>query len=171
MQISCTSWKKIQVVISCSMPMSTILIISTYEPEHENGCAMTQTGAQTRMLAGTRTRPRTGTQTETWTRTKTLFRYHEDGSKKLNACNQFFLRMVYFKPEHKISLFTDHILQYLHTRYGFRQPSPLLLIACSIYLPPFIPVTRFFIYLENQLFCSWCEYPSTLVPGLLLLPP
>jgi hypothetical protein len=25
-----------------------------------------------------------------------LFRYHEDGSKKLNACNRFFLCMVYF---------------------------------------------------------------------------
>jgi hypothetical protein len=25
-----------------------------------------------------------------------LFRYHEDGSKKLNACNQLFLCMVYF---------------------------------------------------------------------------
>jgi hypothetical protein len=25
-----------------------------------------------------------------------LFRYHEDGSKKLNACNQVYLCMVYF---------------------------------------------------------------------------
>jgi hypothetical protein len=25
-----------------------------------------------------------------------LFHYHEDGSKKLNACNQFFFCMVYF---------------------------------------------------------------------------
>ncbi len=40
-----------------------------------------------------------------------FFRYHEDGSKKLNACNQFFLRMVYFYPEHKIWFFTDRILQ------------------------------------------------------------
>jgi hypothetical protein len=37
-----------------------------------------------------------------------LFRYHEDGSKKLNACNQFFLCMVYLKPKYKISLFTEH---------------------------------------------------------------
>jgi hypothetical protein len=39
-----------------------------------------------------------------------LFRYHKDGSKKLNACNQFFLCMVYFYPKHKILLFTDYIL-------------------------------------------------------------
>jgi hypothetical protein len=29
-------------------------------------------------------------------KTAWLFCYHEDGSKKLNACNRFFLRMVYF---------------------------------------------------------------------------
>ncbi len=36
------------------------------------------------------------------------------------------------------------------------------------------PLTHFyplFTYLENQLFCSWCEYPSTLVPGLLTTAP
>jgi hypothetical protein len=31
-----------------------------------------------------------------WVRKVFLFHYHEDGSKKLNACNQFFLCMVYF---------------------------------------------------------------------------
>ncbi len=31
---------------------------------------------------------------------------------------------------------------------------------------PLLPVTLLS-YLENQLSCSWCEYPSTLVPGLL----
>ncbi len=37
---------------------------------------------------------------------------------------------------------------------------------CSNPTPcPLLPF--YFTYLENQLSCSWCEYPSTLVPGLL----
>jgi hypothetical protein len=39
---------------------------------------------------------------------------------------------------------------------------------CPLFLfVTLISATRFFTYLENQLSCSWCEYPSTLVPGLL----
>jgi hypothetical protein len=44
--------------------------------------------------------------------------------------------------------------------------------------PLLYDLTLLFTYLENQLLCSWCEYPSTLVPGslstvlpLLLHPP
>ncbi len=35
-------------------------------------------------------------------------------------------------------------------------------------LAPFYPL---FSYLENQLLCLWCEYPSTLAPGLLTTAP
>jgi hypothetical protein len=88
-----------------------------------------------------------------------LFRYHEDGSKKLNACSLCIFHMVYFKPEHRILLFTDHTSQYLHVRQYLVQPNP-----CSVFYP-------LFIYLENQLLLSWCEYPSTLVPGRLTTAP
>jgi hypothetical protein len=55
--------------------------------------------------------------------------------------------------------------------------------APCLYCPLFLLATPYFCYplftyLENQLSCLWCEYPSTLVPGLLrtahpllLLPP
>jgi hypothetical protein len=33
--------------------------------------------------------------------TKVPVRYHDDGSKKLNACIRFFLHMVYLEPKHK----------------------------------------------------------------------
>jgi hypothetical protein len=55
--------------------------------------------------------------------------------------------------------FTDHTLQYWRIRQCLLQPNPLLTV---------IPC---FTYLENQLLCSWCEYPSTLVPGLLTTAP
>jgi hypothetical protein len=35
--------------------------------------------------------------------------YHDDGSKKLNACIRFFLHMVYLKPKHKVLLFEDNV--------------------------------------------------------------
>ncbi len=47
-------------------------------------------------------------------------------------------------------------LRYLHIR------------QCLILPNPFYPL---FTYLENQLLCSWCEYPSTLVPGQLTTAP
>ncbi len=59
-----------------------------------------------------------------------LFRYHEDGSKKVNACSLCIFHMVYFQLEHRVLWFTDHILQYLHVRQCLIQPNPLL---------PFIP--------------------------------
>jgi hypothetical protein len=37
-----------------------------------------------------------------------VFRYHEVGSKKLNACIRFFLCVVYFEPKHKAMLFADN---------------------------------------------------------------
>ncbi len=36
---------------------------------------------------------------------------------------------------------------------------------------PRAPCYPLFTYLENQLLCLWCEYPSTLVPGLLTTAP
>ncbi len=48
-------------------------------------------------------------------------------------------------------------------------PAPCSSLSALFYLPPLIYVTHFFIYLENQLSCSWHEYPSTLDPGLLTL--
>jgi hypothetical protein len=39
-------------------------------------------------------------------------------------------------------------------------------VFCSNPTP--CPLLHFYLtFLENQLSCSWCEYPSTLVPGLL----
>ncbi len=57
-------------------------------------------------------------------------------------------------------------------------PTPCSSLPVLFTCHPLFLVTRFFTYLENQLSCLWCEYPSTLVPGLLstahpllLLPP
>jgi hypothetical protein len=36
---------------------------------------------------------------------------------------------------------------------------------------PLLPCFHLFTYFENQLLCSWCEYPSTLVPVLLTTVP
>ncbi len=48
----------------------------------------------------------------------------------------------------------------------FSQPAPLLPILALI-CPLLYVLTPLFTYLENQLLCLWCKYPSTLVPGLL----
>ncbi len=90
-----------------------------------------------------------------------MFRYHKEGSKKLNACNWFFLCMVYFSPKHKALLCTDHKLQCYIRNMVPHQPCPLLLNTRSLYLTPL------FSNLENQLFLLVVEYQSTLVHGLL----
>jgi hypothetical protein len=84
-----------------------------------------------------------------------LFCYHKNGSKKLNAYSLFFLAWFIFNLNTE-----SHYLQI--TYYGIytsgdicSNPPPCFLLSFSL------------TYLENQLFCSWCEYPSTLVPGLL----
>jgi hypothetical protein len=45
-----------------------------------------------------------------------LFRYHEDGSKKLNACSSCIFCMVYVTLNTESYYFTDHTSQYLHIR-------------------------------------------------------
>jgi hypothetical protein len=52
---------------------------------------------------------------------------------------------------------------YLQIAYYSVYPSDNI---CSNPTPCFL-LSFYLTYLENQLLCSWCEYPSTLVPGLL----
>ncbi len=49
-----------------------------------------------------------------------MFRYHKDGSKKLNACSLCIFRMVYFLPEHRILLFTS--FKFLFTFIYYSHP-------------------------------------------------
>ncbi len=69
-------------------------------------------------------------------------------------------------------LFADNTWRHTHARYMYTttmilyQPTPLLPVLaspCPFYMiqPPFLLTWR------SCFFCSWCEYPSTLVPGLL----
>ncbi len=97
-----------------------------------------------------------------------MFRYHEDGSKKLNTCTVACSSCAQFI----FNLNTES--HYLQIAY---YSSYMLDDICSNPTP--CPLLPFYLtYLENQLSCSWCEYPSALVPGLLttahpllLLPP
>ncbi len=75
-----------------------------------------------------------------------MFRYHDDGSKKLNACSSTSQAWFIFNLSTKISSFTDRILHYLHV------------IKCPIN-PPLTPCYPVFIYLENQPSCSWWQIP------------
>ncbi len=73
-----------------------------------------------------------------------MFRYHEDGSKKLDACNRFFLCMVYFEPKHKISL--SQIIYYSVYTWDMAciHPAPCFLLPALFTCHPF-SVTRFFL--------------------------
>ncbi len=84
-----------------------------------------------------------------------MFRYQEDGSKKLNTYSLFFLRIVYFNLNTE-----SHYLQIIYDSIHTLDNTCSSSTPCSL-LPLYLT------YLENQLSCSWCEYPSTLVPGLL----
>ncbi len=88
-----------------------------------------------------------------------MFRYHEDNSKKLNACSSPSHTWFIFNLNTKISSFTDHILQYLHV-INACPTRPLLLLPC--------------VYLLGEpafLLSRGGEFPSTLVPGLLTTAP
>jgi hypothetical protein len=64
-----------------------------------------------------------------------------------------------FYPEHRILLFyRSYIAVFTHQA----------MLALTQPLAPYYPL---FTYLENQLLCLWCKYPSTLVPGLLTTTP
>ncbi len=97
-------------------------------------------------------------------------RYHDDGSKKLNACTRVFLHMVYFSPKHKALLFADkvydiHMHRCMHTTTMIScQPIsllPALALSC-----PFHMVQPFFYLLgdpasfarganTHPLLCPW----------------
>ncbi len=62
-------------------------------------------------------------------------RYHNDGSKELNACIRFFLHMVYLKPKHKSLLFADNM-------YGINMHTHIHLQWC-------------FSWLTRPCFCLW----------------
>ncbi len=90
-----------------------------------------------------------------------VFRYHEDGSKKLNTCS-----MVYFSPEHRILSFTNRILQHLHVTRYLLQPNTLP------------PVTLLSYLLGDPAFLLGVQIPIHSVQGvlttahpLLILPP
>ncbi len=77
-------------------------------------------------------------------------RYHDGGSKELNACIQFLLHMVYLWPKHKLLLFADNMYKinmhaYIHLQWCFPWlthpcfhlwliPFPLARINCPLYL-------------------------------------
>ncbi len=79
---------------------------------------------------------------------KWLFCYHEDRSKKLNACCLCISGMIYFFTwTQRFCYVTDYVLQYLHDNQCLIQPNPL-----ASHQPVFT-------YLENQLLCSWWWIP------------
>ncbi len=99
-------------------------------------------------------------------------RCHDDGSKELNACIRFFLHMVYLSPKHKSSLFGDNMYEinmhmHIHLQWCFfwlTRPWPLSLAypaPLHMYQPSPLLTWR------SLFLCSWCEYPFTLIPGLL----
>jgi hypothetical protein len=81
-----------------------------------------------------------------------MFRYHEDGSKKLNSCRLFFFCAWFIFNLKTKSRYSQLVYYGIYTSDEIHSnPTPLPLI------------THYFTYLENQLSCLWCEYPSILV--------
>jgi hypothetical protein len=85
-----------------------------------------------------------------------LFRYHEDGTKKLNTCSSIILCMVYFKPEHEnLVIYRSYITIFTHHKNAqSTRPYSLCLLTWRT-----SPLAR------------GGEFPSTLVPGLLTTAP
>jgi hypothetical protein len=99
-------------------------------------------------------------------------RYHDDGSKKLNACIRFFLHMVYFNLNAKqcysqITYNDTHLHRsiYAHMTILY-QFSPCFSVLLQ-FSPFHTAQPLFLLTWRSCFFCLWCEYPSTLVPGLL----
>ncbi len=107
-----------------------------------------------------------------WHRTITIIvRYHDDGSKELNACILLLSHMVYLEPKHNVYQTQVHTYNNIH------------IYTCSTFMtllfyliPPYFPLSLFLTFFhESSTSClltwrslfwwSWCEYPSTLVPG------
>ncbi len=92
------------------------------------------------------------------------------GSKKLNACIWFFLHIIFNLNKKQcysqITRDDTHMHRYTSIQQFFGQPSPYFLFFALI-LPFYVAQPLFLLASKTSFFCSWCEYPSTLVPGLL----
>ncbi len=93
--------------------------------------------------------------------TYSSFRYHEVGSKKLNACIRFFLCMVYFNLSTKqcysqITRNSTQMHRYIAYNDSLANPPPCFPFCPN--LPPFIWLIPSF-YLENQLLLCVVQIP------------